>query len=176
MASATLYDIGSRLNGSPDAKGMIASISSLALSLYEWAPDYISTCLQGQGFQDVVGHHFFANVNGTSTPTFALDHMVAPYPMTQVAKMGAIDAPAGATPGTNGLPAVQWLYLQHKAGVSQGGINTVYRVETAGGNKPATCKGMPASWEVKYAAQCKFTKKKTQNKQTFMFHSATDTS
>ena len=142
---------------------MIASISSLALSLYEWAPDYVPTCLQGQGFQEVVGHHFFANVNGTNTPTFALDHLTAPYPMTQVAKIGGVDAPAGATPGTNGLPAVQWLYLQHKTGLSQGGINTVYRVETAGGNRPATCKGMPASWEVKYTAQCKSrTRKQTK--------------
>ncbi|RYO55144.1 hypothetical protein AA0116_g9626 [Alternaria tenuissima] len=79
-AYATLYDIGTKLNDDKMAKWKIGSISPLALSLSEWAP-------------------------------------------------------------------------QHKAGITQGGIDTVYRVETAGGNKPATCKGMPASWEVKYAAQ-----------------------
>ena len=113
--------------------------------------------LRSQGYEHIAGHHFFADVSGTNTPTFAFDKLSAPFPMTQVAKIGNVDAPAHACPGKNGLPAVQWLYLQHKAGITQGGINTVYRVETAGGNKPATCKGMPASWEVKYAAQCKCT-------------------
>ncbi|RAQ99251.1 malate dehydrogenase protein [Stemphylium lycopersici] len=151
--SATLYDIGTKLNNDWMAKWKISSIAPLALSLHEWAPQLVDISLRAQGFQHVAGHHFFADVEGTNTPTFAFDKLSAPFPMTQVAKIGATAAPAHACPGKNGLPAVSWLYLQHKEGITQGGINTVYRVETAGGNKPDTCKGMPAAWEVKYAAQ-----------------------
>ncbi|EMD70231.1 hypothetical protein GGP41_000367 [Bipolaris sorokiniana] len=152
-AFATLYDIGTKLNNDRDAKWKIATISPLALSMAEWAPQLVDMSLQAQGFQNVAGHHFFADVAGTNTPTFAFDQLSAPYPLCQVAKLGAVDAPKTACSGKNGLPAVQWLYLQHKAGIAQGGITTVYRVETAGGNKPATCQGMPPTWEVKYAAQ-----------------------
>jgi hypothetical protein len=139
------------------AKWKISSISPLALSLNEWAPRVVDISLRSQGYEHIAGHHFFADVEGNNTPTFAFDKLKTPYPLTQVAKMNATDAPVNACPGKNGLPAVQWLYLQHQKGISQGGVNTVYRVETAGGNKPATCKGSPKSWEVKYAAQCKYT-------------------
>jgi hypothetical protein len=37
--------------------------------------------------------------------------------------------------------------------LSSGGVNTVYRLETAGGNKPATCQGQKKYFEVPYAAQ-----------------------
>ncbi|EDU44867.1 repeatdomain containing protein [Pyrenophora tritici-repentis] len=152
-AFATLYDIGSKLQDDWMAKWKIGSIAPVALALQEWAPQLVDWSLQSQGFQHVTGHHFFADVAGNNTPTFSFDKLSAPFPMIQVAKLGATDAPANACRGKNGLPAVPWLYLQHQAGITQGGINTVYRVETAGGNKPATCKGMPPSWEVKYAAQ-----------------------
>ena len=155
---ATLYDIGTKLNNDKMARWKIGSISPLALSLSEWAPQVVDMSLKSQGYEHIAGHHFFADVSGTNTPTFAFDRLSAPFPMTQVAKIANVDAPAHACPGKNGLPAVQWLYLQHRTGITQGGIDTVYRVETAGGNKPATCKGMPASWEVKYAAQCKYTR------------------
>ena len=74
--------------------------------------------------------------------------------MAIVSKINEVDAPPEACTGENKLPAIKWLYLRDTRGLSQGGINTVYRVETAGGNKPATCQGMPATFEVKYAAQC----------------------
>jgi hypothetical protein len=137
------------------AKWKIGSIAPLALSLIEWAPQLVDMSLRVQGYEHIAGHHFFADVEGANTPTFAFDRLSTPFPMTQVAKLANVSAPAHACAGKNGLPAVDWLYLQHKTGITQGGINTVYRVETAGGNKPATCKGMPATWEVKYAAQCK---------------------
>ncbi|KAI4948956.1 hypothetical protein J4E91_005418 [Alternaria rosae] len=152
-AFATLYDIGTKLNNDGLAKWKIGSISPLALSLNEWAPGLVDMSLRLQGYEHIAGHHFFADVEGANTPTFAFDRLSTPFPMAQVAKKGNVAAPANACPGKNGLPAVDWLYLQHVTGITQGGINTVYRVETAGGNKPATCKGMPATWEVKYAAQ-----------------------
>jgi hypothetical protein len=51
---------------------------------------------------------------------------------------------------------LKWLLLKDTKGLSQGSIDTVYRLETAGGNKPTTCKGQKSSFEVKYSAQCKY--------------------
>jgi hypothetical protein len=75
--------------------------------------------------------------------------------MTVLAKLNETDAPANSCPGMSKEGAVKWLLLKDTKGLSQGGINTVYRIETAGGNKPATCKGQKQTFEVKYSAQCK---------------------
>lgn len=104
----------------------------------------------------MVGKHFFSNATGTNTPIFALDQLPAPYPVAQVAKLNETAAPADACPGLKGEGAVKWLYLKDSKGASVGGIDAVYRIETAGGSAPATCKGMPDRFEVKYATQCKF--------------------
>ncbi|KAH7082529.1 hypothetical protein BKA63DRAFT_395547, partial [Paraphoma chrysanthemicola] len=151
-ATATLYDIGTQLNNDPMAKWKIPSISPLALSLSAY-PVALDWSLKSQGYNNLLGHHFFASVNGASTPTFALDQLVAPYPMAQVGKLNDTAAPASACPGLQGEGTVKWLYLKDTKGLSQGGIDTVYRLETAGGMAPATCKGKPASFEVKYTAQ-----------------------
>jgi len=74
--------------------------------------------------------------------------------MAQVARANDTAAPAEACPGLEGEGTVRWLYLKDTKGLSKGGINEVYRVETAGGASPETCEGMPKSFEVKYAAQC----------------------
>lgn len=50
---------------------------------------------------------------------------------------------------------IKWLLLKD-SGLSSGGIDTVYRVETAGGNKPQTCEGQKTGFEVDYVAQCKW--------------------
>ncbi|KAJ4373098.1 hypothetical protein N0V83_003389 [Neocucurbitaria cava] len=152
-ALATLYDIGSNLNKDPMAKWKLGSIAPLALALSN-APKTLEFSLTSQGYQNVAGHHFFQMISGANTPVFSLDKLqIQPQPLAPVSKLNATDAPAAACPGNNGLPAVQWLYLKDTKGAAQGGIDSVYRVETAGGNKPATCKGMKPTWEVKYAAQ-----------------------
>jgi hypothetical protein len=38
-------------------------------------------------------------------------------------------------------------------GLSVGGVNTVYRLETAGGKSPETCLGQKEAFEITYAAQ-----------------------
>jgi hypothetical protein len=50
---------------------------------------------------------------------------------------------------------VPWLHLADGQNLSRGGIDTVYRVETAGGKAPETCTGQDATFTVPYAAQCK---------------------
>jgi hypothetical protein len=152
---AMLYDIGSKLNDDPLAKWKIPSLSGLALSL-STQPQALELNLKSQGYENRVGTHLFASVNGANTPTFAFDQLVQPYPMAQVGKLNETAAPTSACPGLTNEGAVKWLLLGDTKGLSHGGIDTVYRLETAGGAAPATCKGQPASFEVKYAAQCKY--------------------
>lgn len=137
------------------AKWKISSISPLALSLSTWV-SRLGMNLQSQGYSFVLGHHFFQKVEGTNTPVFAFDQLDAPYPMAQVLKVDAHDAPTSSCPGLANEGTVPWLYLKDTRSVSQGGIDTVYRIETAGGKAPATCKGQKANFEVAYAAQCKY--------------------
>jgi len=101
------------------------------------------------GYQKVLGDHFFT----VKTPTFSFTKANPnPKPLLFAKKDGAVDAPKDACPGTQKEGAVQWLYLTD-AGGSVGGVNTVYRVHTAGGSAPKTCEGKPAHFEVPYAAQ-----------------------
>ncbi|KAH9878290.1 hypothetical protein J1614_003507 [Plenodomus biglobosus] len=152
-AVATLYDIGTKLNDDWMARWKIPTLSPLALSLSS-TPEMLDWSLRSQGYENIAGHHYFSKIEQVSTPIFAFDQLSAsPYPRAQVAKLNGTDAPASACPGSNGLPAIQWLYLKDTIGASSGGIDTVYRVETAGGNRPATCKGMKPTWETRYAAQ-----------------------
>jgi hypothetical protein len=147
---AQLYDIGTHLSTDPFARWTIPSISPLALSL-STAPVRFTQNLQSLGYEHMVGHHFFSG----ASPVFALDQLTSPYPMTILAKLNETDAPSTSCPGTNKEGAIKWLLLKDTKGLSQGGIDTVYRIETAGGNKPATCKGQKQTFEVKYSAQCK---------------------
>ncbi|KAH7394778.1 hypothetical protein BKA66DRAFT_567164 [Pyrenochaeta sp. MPI-SDFR-AT-0127] len=148
-AVAQLYDIGTSLNSDRLAQWKISSISCLAFSLRSM-PRQLDQTLQSQGFQHIVGHHFFS----VDTPIFALDQLAErPYPVAHVSKQGEIDAPRSCCPGDQAAGVIKWLYLQDTTGISRGGIDTVYRIETAGGNKPSTCKGQKSHFEVAYTAQ-----------------------
>ncbi|KAK3359377.1 hypothetical protein B0T25DRAFT_96193 [Lasiosphaeria hispida] len=104
----------------------------------------------------VSGSHFFTNA---TTPFFNLD-------VTPDLKLGEAPcsrdagspAPTDAPRGQQGEIAVPWLKLKARAGAT-GSLQEVYRVETAGGSAPATCKGAPASFEVQYATQYWFFEK-----------------
>ncbi len=96
-------------------------------------------------------HHFFSN---TTTPVFAFDAPTSPDLGTVFAqKTSSSDAPANAVVGANGQGhgAVGWLYLTSRAD-TVGDIKAVYRLDTAGGNPPATCQGQPSAFSVDYAA------------------------
>jgi hypothetical protein len=152
---AKLYDIGSNLNNDFTASWKIAYVSPLALLLSS-QPTLLEWSLENQGYNHIVGHHFFNSIGGVNSPIFALDQLSkTAYPMAQVMKLNDTAAPTTAYAGLQGEGAVKWLYLKDKKGISQGGIDTVYRLETAGGMAPATCKDQTSSFEVKYAAQCK---------------------
>lgn len=154
LNTAKLYDIGTRLNRDPLAQWKISSISGLALSLSSFG-NLLDGYLMLEGYNEWMGNHFFTKMDAiTSIPTFYLDHAkVTPFPNAMVTKKNGVDAPKTACPGTKNEGAIQWLQLVDEKNLSAGGVNTVYRVETAGGNKPATCKGQKAAFEVPYTAQ-----------------------
>jgi hypothetical protein len=147
---AKLYDLGTALNNDPMAQWKIGSISALALSMKSQSPNKLTQYLASQRYQQVLGDHFFT----ATTPTFSLNKVKAkPFPLAFVTKKAEMDAPKGSCPGIKNEGAIKWLQLSDSANLSQGGVNTVYRIETAGGNKPATCQGQKAHFEVPYAAQ-----------------------
>ncbi|KAI1133846.1 hypothetical protein F5Y05DRAFT_276926 [Hypoxylon sp. FL0543] len=98
----------------------------------------------------VSGKHFFTN---TTTPFFNLD-LNSQYQLGEAGceKDNQTAAPDNAPKGQQGEKAVPWLRLKTRVG-STGDLQEVYRVETAGGSAPASCHGMPAAFEVQYAAQ-----------------------
>jgi len=69
-------------------------------------------------------------------------------------KTNSSAAPAGAMKGVGGTGdgAVAWLKLCALDGNGTV-LKEVYRVQTAGGNPPESCVGMPSAFEVPYAAQ-----------------------
>ncbi|TLD24875.1 hypothetical protein PspLS_05658 [Pyricularia sp. CBS 133598] len=94
----------------------------------------------------VSGHHYFAP--NITVPYFDL----GPLGSCMAAKNASEPAPADAGKGQGGEPAVPWLKLTTREGAT-GDLQEVYRVGTAGGSPPATCKDMPATFEVQYTAQ-----------------------
>jgi len=99
----------------------------------------------------ISGHHYFQN---TTTPTFNLDTTNYELGFAPTAKNNTTPAPANAPKGQNGVGngAVAWLKLLTRDGAT-GDLQEIYRVNTAGGNPPATCVGSPAAFEVQYAAE-----------------------
>ncbi|KAL2162791.1 hypothetical protein VTH06DRAFT_6627 [Thermothelomyces fergusii] len=99
------------------------------------------------------GLHFFADA---TTPLFKLDLSPAArlgeLPCGKNASVPAPPADAAASRGLRGEPPVPWLKLVAKPGAT-GGLREVYRFHTVGGSPPASCRGMPAEFQVDYAAQ-----------------------
>jgi len=99
----------------------------------------------------LMGHHFFYD---STTPEFNLDTTALnQYGVAMTKKKDQLSAPLDAAKGENG--AVAWLYLTTTTG-TVGKYKSVYRVNTASGSPPATCQGMPAAFEVQYAANYYF--------------------
>ncbi|TVY78128.1 hypothetical protein LSUE1_G004645 [Lachnellula suecica] len=105
----------------------------------------------------ISGHHYFSNL---TTPLFNLDTTAMQLGVAPCAKNNSVSAPTNAIKGqaNQGNGAVAWLKLTARDGTT-GNLEEVYRVNTAGGNPPATCAGMPAAFEVQYAAEYWFYEK-----------------
>ena len=94
------------------------------------------------------GLHYFTD---GSTPHFDLNSPKESIGQVVCAKNSSSNAPETAAVGQLGEKAVSWLRLTTKSGTT-GDIKDVYRVDTAGGSPPATCKDMPSNFQVEYAA------------------------
>jgi hypothetical protein len=103
-------------------------------------------------YPDLSGHHYFID---KTTAYFNLKLDDTNYGQGAFKKIAAVPAPADAMkgPGNQGPGAVPWLKLTQKdPNDTSFKVVEVYRVNTAGGNPPATCAGMPEFFEVQYSA------------------------
>ena len=92
------------------------------------------------------GHHYFTDA---TTPTFNLNTDNGDLGVIFSKKNGTTAAPPGAGTGSDKSTAVPWLYLKVEVPPGQtadtgnvGAVKEIYRVNTAGGNAPATCAGL----------------------------------
>jgi hypothetical protein len=141
-AMATLFNASCIASTYPD---LITLITKMALQ-FTLTTDETQL---GPANLAISGQHFFTN---TTTPFFNLDRPSLALGEAPCAKLNSTAAPADAPKGPNGSAAVPWLKLQARAGAT-GNLEEVYRLETAGGSAPATCGGMPATFEVQYSAE-----------------------
>jgi len=141
-ASAVLFDVGSFFQKLPI---MIKSLPPLALGLYAMTGQPDMSGITGGG---VLGDHYF---NAAGQPVFDLTKVGV---KVTVKKLGNVAAPADACSGPKNAGAVDWLQLTDVGGgASYGGVSYVYRVVTAGGNKPSSCSGRTGTFEVPYTAE-----------------------
>ncbi|GAB1314884.1 Malate dehydrogenase [Madurella fahalii] len=98
----------------------------------------------------VSGVHYFSEA---TTAFFNLD-VSSSWKIGEIpcGKNASVPAPVDAQTGLANDAAVAWLKLNAKPGATRG-LREVYRVETIGGSPPATCRGLPAHFEVQYATQ-----------------------
>ncbi|KAI9055476.1 hypothetical protein LZ554_000430 [Drepanopeziza brunnea f. sp. 'monogermtubi'] len=144
-AVATLYNTSCLASTFPDILAKIPEVS-LQFNLTDANQKFLSPC----NFE-ISGHHYFSN--GT-TPDFDLNSAGLGLGFAPCQKDAGVPAPADTTLGQGnvGFGTVPWLKLTTRDGAT-GGLEEVYRVNTAGGNPPPTCAGMPATFEVQYAAE-----------------------
>jgi hypothetical protein len=89
-----------------------------------------------------LGHHYFQPNN--TTPVFNLNTPNAQYGVVALGKLDANNATTRADVNVQNLQ----LGAKSRDGCQ---VQQVYRLHSEGGQPPATCKGMPAAFEVQYA-------------------------
>ncbi|KAE8451200.1 hypothetical protein EG329_004364 [Mollisiaceae sp. DMI_Dod_QoI] len=144
-AVATLYNATCIASTYPD---LLSILPNVALQFNLTSPDQASLSPSNLA---ISGHHFFSNA---TTPDFNLNTAAMNLGFAPCSKNNTVAAPTGAPKGQGGVGngAVAWLKLVTRDGAT-GGLEEIYRVNTAGGNPPATCAGMPATFEVQYSAE-----------------------
>jgi hypothetical protein len=144
-AVATLYNATCIASTYPD---LLAQLPNVALQFNLTSADQATLSPSNLA---ISGHHYFSN---STTPTFDLNTASMQLGFAPCSKNNTVSAPSGASVGQGdvGFGAVTWLKLVTRVGTT-GNLEEIYRVNTAGGNPPATCAGMPATFEVEYAAE-----------------------
>jgi len=150
-ALATLYNATCVASTYPD---LLSILPNVALQFNLTSPNQASLSPSNLA---ISGHHFFSNA---TTPDFNLNTAAMNLGFAPCAKNNTVPAPATAPKGQGevGNGAVPWLKLITKDGAT-GNLEEIYRVNTAGGQPPATCAGMPTTFEVQYASEYWFFEK-----------------
>ncbi|PSN75006.1 hypothetical protein BS50DRAFT_671272 [Corynespora cassiicola Philippines] len=134
-AIATLYNATCSAVRAP---AVLADVTALALTYAIPSSDIADHMLSG--------HHEF---NSESKPFFKLQTETVDFGYMQAALNASTPAPK-----VEGRDDVPWLKLTG----TKGDYAAVYRVNTAGGTAPATCKGVNGSFTIEYAAEYWFYK------------------
>jgi len=144
-AVATLYNATCIASTYPD---LLAMLPGVALQFNLTSADQASLSPSNLA---ISGHHFFSN---TTTPSFNLDTTAMSLGIAPCSKNNSVNAPTTAVVGQNdvGYGAVAWLKLLTRVGAT-GNLEEIYRINTAGGNPPKDCTGMPPTFEIQYAAE-----------------------
>lgn len=138
-AVATLYDASCIAVNDP---GLLASLPAQVLAL-PLPNDPKKDLICGPQPLKPSGVHFF---NSAKTPVFD-------FRGTDDEQLGlGLMTVSQRSPAPNPANDVAWLFLTRVDG-SEGPVQSIYRVNTAGGVAPATCAGQPASISVQYATQ-----------------------
>lgn len=112
----------------------------------------------------LVGHHYFSPNNTIPVFDFRMEksQQNSQSLVFRGKKDQGVPATASASKGilTEQNGAVDWLRIVAIPSLSVG-FKLVYRVQTAGGKNPSTCKGMSKSFEIQYATEyCKYSRGK----------------
>jgi len=146
-AQADLYDVSSLACYAP-----AADLNKLPY-FFLHGSDYVPK----DKFHQIGVHYFHPDA---STPIFDIEGRKEIFFVGK--KLEGVPAPADADPGLapDAFGAVDWLELGTKSDVvvngkslKSSGCKGIYRVQTAGGKPPATCKGRSAQFTIPYAAQ-----------------------
>jgi hypothetical protein len=158
-AYARLYDITGQVEKSNDdditqaaAKAFEACVKQTRCTSPSSSNGYCEKCYrmgEAAARMQSAGLHYFEPVNGVQSPSFDMS-AVGEYFSGK--KAGGAKAPSSAYDGSNGLGAIDWLYLvDHDSGRTHG-LTSVYRVQTAGGVAPKSCTP-GSSLQVPYATE-----------------------
>ncbi|KAL4994695.1 hypothetical protein BDV10DRAFT_146182 [Aspergillus recurvatus] len=147
-ATATLFDTSCLVaaDASADSRSTLHFLPDILKPIPLSNVDLFASLLSRESGQNLaVGKHYFT---ADGTPFFDLRGSER-YNSDWIAakKEGEEDAPA--KPGYGITGDVAWLKLKEVEGT----LSEVYRIHTAGGSAPATCKDMPEEFTVDYAAE-----------------------
>ncbi|KXT18533.1 hypothetical protein AC579_2250 [Pseudocercospora musae] len=102
-------------------------------------------------YQDLSGHHYFTD---STTAYFNLDTTLTSYGAGGFKKINSTAAPEDACVGQNGkgYGAVPWLKLSAKT-TDDCVFQEIFRINTAGGVAPDTCRGQKDEFQIEYSAE-----------------------
>lgn len=147
-ALAILYDASCLVSKKPS---LLHQLPNILVSVSSSLTQTILQRIAGEAV--VVGHHYFAP--DFSTPVFDFRITTGQTQIFTGVRDQAVPALTSASRGglaDQQFGAVDWLRLKAIPAKTVD-YKLAYRVETAGGKAPATCRGRPATFSIEYATE-----------------------